>query len=417
MSELNLPDVLAERIRALAQSEKVSVEELLTIMVDRYTVASRLKVAENPLTLSGSGETAAEDDAPVFPVAGAYPPGSLKPITSDNVDQMVILGGLSFPDRLTGIDYSPDGKYLAIRLETRMVLWDVNAGQEYASFEHNAWIETFDFTPDGKALIVSAGNTLTRTATNSTLHYWNIATRQEAYTWKPQVGFVNSIAVNPQNPDIVALLSSERQFVEGRHNAITISNSGIELWNGTNFITRYTDFRQFYREGYNKLNDRVLEFGHDGKTIFVCLDNGGHFSGQVLAWEGLGNGSLYAISEPDECFMGLKLDRQGKKLAISNAPAGKLSVRDLASGEIIYSDEDAHQLPYRLEFDGTGSLLIVGRSPKGREAGRVDFVNLQSGETVRKLSSQHVGTMITISPDNTIFATEGKEVLLWGIPQ
>jgi WD40 repeat protein len=415
MSHLALPDALAELIRALAQSEKVSVEELLTIMVDRYTVASRLKVAENPLTLSGTEETDATESIPTYPVPGAYPPGSLKAITADNVDQMVILGALSFPDRLTGVGYSPDGKYLAIRLETRMVLWDVNAGQEYASFEHNAWVETFDFTPDGKALIVSAGNVFTKTAIGSTLHYWNIATRQEIYTWKPQVGFVNSIAVNPQNPEIVALLSSERQFVEGRHNAITTSNSGVELWDGTNLITRYTDFRQFYREGYNKLSDRVLEFGHDGKTVFVCLDNGGHFSGQVLAWEGLGNGDLYAISEPDECFMGLKLDRAGKKLAISNAPAGKLSVRDLASGAIIYNNEDAHQLPYRLEFDGTGDILIVGRSPKGREAGRVDFVNLQTGETVRRLSS-HVGS-ITFSPDNTALAIESKEVLLWGIPQ
>lgn len=74
----------------------------------------------------------------------------------------------------------------------------------------------------------------------------------------------------------------------------------------------------------------------------------------MLAWEGLGNGELHAISEPNECFMGLTLDRQGNNLAISNAPDGKLSVHNLASGTVIYANEETHQLPYWLEFDGSG---------------------------------------------------------------
>ena len=57
MSDLPLSDALAERIRTLAESEKISVEELLTVMVDRYTIASRVKVAENQLKVSGSEES------------------------------------------------------------------------------------------------------------------------------------------------------------------------------------------------------------------------------------------------------------------------------------------------------------------------------------------------------------------------
>src|SRR5262249_21128970 len=156
--ELSLPDTLAKRILELAQSEKISVEELLTIMVDRYTVASRLKVSQKQLSLSDSEmEEVAELPAPL-PAFGAYPPGSLKPITTDNVDQMISLGALDFSGRITGIGYSPDAKYLAIRLETKMILWDMHTSQQYAVFEHDAWIETFAFTPDGKSLIVSVGN-------------------------------------------------------------------------------------------------------------------------------------------------------------------------------------------------------------------------------------------------------------------
>jgi len=414
MSDLSLSDALAERIRALAQSEKISVEELLTIMVDRYTVASRLSVAEDQLKVSGTEEDT--QSSPEHPAFRGYPSGDLNAITPDNIDQMTVLGALDFPDRVNCIEFSPDGKYLAIRFKTRMVLWDMRTSQEYAVFEHDAWIETFAFTPDGKSLIVSTGNMLSKTTTGSTLHYWNVETRQEEYTWKPQVGFANTIVIDPQNPQVIALLSVEREIVKDRPNAITISNVGIELWDGKNLVTRYTDFRQFYREGYNILNDRVLAFGNDGKTLFVCLNNGGHFGGQVLAWEGLGNGEVKAISEPNECFMGLTLDRQGAQLATSNAPEGKLSVRNLSSGTVIYSNEDAHQRPYGLEFDRTGKMLVVSRTPRSREAGRVDFINLQTGETIRKLTSPgHIS--MSFSPDNTIFALKTDVVLLWGMPQ
>ena len=293
----------------------------------------------------------------------------------------------------------------------------MHTSQQYAVFEHDAWIETFAFTSDGKSLIVSAGNAFNKTTTGSKLHRWNVATAQEEYTWNTQVGFANAIAANPQNPDVIALLSCKREFVEERPNSIMTSDSWVELWDGKKLITRYTDFRQFYREGFNKLNDRVIEFGHDGKTVFVCLDNGGgHFSGQILAWEGLGTGELRAISELNACFMGLKLDHQGNNLAISNAPAGKLSVRKLTSGTIIFAHEDKNQLPYMLEFDAFGSILVVGRNTKERQSGRVDLINLQTGETIRKLPSKHVGA-ITFSPDNTILAIQTDAIELWGIPQ
>src|SRR5690349_15926944 len=136
MSDFTLSDALTKRIVALAKAESMSVEELLTVMVERYTVASKLKTAKNPLALEQE-----PDDSPEYPVLSAYPTGSLAPITADNIDQMTVLGALKFPDdRICGIQFSPDGKYLVIRLEQRLVLWDVQRGQEYAIFEHNAWI-------------------------------------------------------------------------------------------------------------------------------------------------------------------------------------------------------------------------------------------------------------------------------------
>jgi WD40 repeat protein len=413
VSEFSLPDALAKRIRDLAQSEKIAVEELLTIMVDRYTVASRLKTAEKPLSLSTSEGEDVEDVPPPLPPFEAHPSGTLQPITTENVDQIVELGALNFPGRITGMGYSPDGKYLAIRLEQKLVLWDMHTSQQYAEFDHDAWIETFAFTPDGKFLVVSSGNVFSKTATGSTIHYWNIETQQEEFSWKPQVGFANVIAVAPHNPLVVALISSERSFIEERPNSISISNVGVELWDSGSIITRFTDFRQFYQEGYNRLNDRVLAFGHDGATLYVCL-NSGRF-GQILAWEGLWRGKLNAISEPNECFMGLKLDHQGNNLAISNAPEGKLTVRNLASNAIIYANEDKNQLPYWLEFDATGNILIVGRHTRHREASRIDFVNLQTGETIREITDVHF-SHLAFSPDNTSFAIQTNEIVLWGIP-
>jgi WD40 repeat protein len=256
------------------------------------------------------------------------------------------------------------------------------------------------------------------------LHCWDVATAQEQYTWTPQIGFVNAIAFNPQNPEIIALMSMERELIG--NNGMRPFNTGIELWNGRKFIQRYNDFRQFYSEGYNKLNDRLLEFGHDGKTVFVCLFNGDGFGhgGQVLAWEGLGDGSLRAVTEPGVCFYEMRLNRQGNHLAVSNAPEGKLSIHDIESGAIVYNHIDTEQLPYQLEFDSTGNILAVGRNPKNRTEGRIDLINLTRGEKIWELPINHVGE-VAFSPDNTLMVIEitgnrksgNQAIVFWGIPQ
>lgn len=434
MADLTLPDELVHHIRSIAEQEKRSVGDVVETMVEQYlarktltqNLTEKIEVAANPLTLANSDEGSTTPDfISSLPVFGSYPPGTLQLISIENIDQIAALGKLEFPeDRVTGIYYSPDGKYLAIRLETKVVLWDMHTSQQYAVLEHNKWIETLAFSPDGKSLIVSAGNVLGKTISGSKLHYWDVATAQEVYTWTPQVGFVNAIAFNPQNPEIIALMSMERELIG--NNGMRPFNAGIELWDGTNLIQRYTDFRQFYSEGYNKLNDRLLEFGHDGKTIFVCLFNsdGLQHGGQVIAWEALGSGSLQAITDKNACFFEMKLNRQGNHLAVSNAPEGKLSVHDIESGAVVYSHIDTEQLPYQLEFDSTGNILAVGRNPKNRTEGRIDLINLTRSEKIWELPINHVGD-IAFSPNNTLLAVEitgnrksgNQAIVFWGIPR
>lgn len=346
---------------------------------------------------------------------GAYPPHTLKPITFDNIDQMQELGVLKFPDRVTGIKYSPGGKHLAVRFAERIVLWDMHSGEQYRSLEYNAWVEALTFSHDGKFLVISVGNPLNKTISSSSLHTWNVETGQEEYVWTPNVGIVSAIAFNPQNSDIIALVSYERHVTPP--NAMSISNVGIELWRQRELVQRYTDFKQFFGEGENKLNPWGLEFSPDGKTLFVCSIKRG---GPILAWEDLGNGALKAVTEPGESFSEWQIDRQGEYLAAHDIVTGKLLVRHLNSSAVVYSTSDAEQ-PHCLGFDGEGQMLVVAWYEEGNRA-IVELVDIKSGKTGRKLFEPI--SSVAFSPDNRTLAVEliqshepgMQEIAVWGIP-
>lgn len=356
--------------------------------------------------------------------SGTYSFDTLKPINVENIVQIREIGSMKFSERVTGIAFSPDGEYLAIRQEYKIILWNTHTAQEHRSLEHKGrWIEAFAFSADGKSLLTSAGSAFSPQTPGSILHHWNIETGQEEFNWTPAIGFASALAFNPQNPNVIALISFDRKpSLVGK--GIQVSNVGIELWNRGNLIQRFTDFRQFYREGYNQLNQHLLEYSPDGKTFYLCLFAGNHNEGQVLAWEGLGSGEIKAVSDRGECFYGLKLSRLGNHLAMTNHLTGKLSVRYVESGSIVYSDVNVDSPPHRFDFDREGSILVVGRDKKNEPGDIVDIISIGAGKTIRQLSAKYIGE-VTFSPDNKMLAIEMsqdpkqgiEEIALWGIPQ
>jgi predicted transcriptional regulator len=139
MTDLTLPDELAQHIHSIAEQEKRPVEDVVEAMVEQYlarktltqNLTEKIEIAANPLTVGQTDEASRVSDfLASLPTFGVYPPGTLQPISTENIDQMTALGKLEFPeDRVTGIYYSPNGMYLAIRLETKVVLWDMHTSQ------------------------------------------------------------------------------------------------------------------------------------------------------------------------------------------------------------------------------------------------------------------------------------------------
>jgi WD40 repeat protein len=305
---------------------------------------------------------------------------------------------------------------------------------KYRSFPHHAYINSAAFSADGKLLLTDTKSMLDAEAVGSELHCWNVETGEEVYRWKPQVGFTGAVAFNPQNPNIVALTSFERDLRipneprDPRLRAIIKKyNAGIELWDGTNLIQRFNYFTQFYRECTDELEERILHFSRDGKTLYGCLQCGGMPpQKRVFATEYLGSGDSRLVTEPGECSDHLELNRQENYLAVSNVSAGRLTVRHLDSGKVIYSDIDDVYLPYCLDFDGEGQMLVVGRMRAGQSSTKVvEIIDVARGKLLRKLTTRAVRFFAVFSPDNRILAVEMyqdedasmESIVLWGIPQ
>jgi len=229
-------------------------------------------------------------------------PQNLEPINVDNIGQLREVGGFNFPEGLIrGLRYSPDSKYLAVLLDNEVILWGIQAAMKHLSFPHFAYIESAAFSSDGKLLLTNSKSMLDSEATGSELHCWDVETGKELYQCKPEVGFVGAIAFNPQNPSIRALTSFERTLQtrtsEHDHKITTMIDSfniGIELWDGENLVRRVSDFID--REGMHRIDERLLAFSRDGKTMYGCA--GPYSQKQVFAWEGLGSGDIHTVTEP-----------------------------------------------------------------------------------------------------------------------
>jgi WD40 repeat protein len=103
------------------------------------------------------------------------------------------------------VDFSPDGKLLAVYSEAEAKLWDVTTGEHVYTFE----MGLARFSPDGKILAVTRGDEL---------NLWNTVTRKMLYT--SPIGHTNRITAIAFMPDGQALLSASE-------------DSTVKLWNTT----------------------------------------------------------------------------------------------------------------------------------------------------------------------------------------
>jgi WD40 repeat protein/energy-coupling factor transporter ATP-binding protein EcfA2 len=285
-----------------------------------------------------------------------------------NVARGVRLGTLGYPQfsgQVQALDFSPDGRRLAIDLDNEILLWDVSrripVGRPLVA--HSDLVLALTFSPDGDT-VVSGGN-------DRTITLWDVA---HAGTLPGHEDSAYSVAFSPKG-ELLASGSTDRVLLW------SVARRGIVKVLKSGFIDS-------------------LAFSRDGQTLAA-----GDADGKLTLWD-------------VPSFRGSALRAHTNRVnSIAFNPDGGVLASGDGSGRIIFWDfqqrtkvaEASIEGPvHKLAFSPDGRTLVVGGG------GTVTLWDATRHVRTGVLEGG-VGRALAFSPDGTFLATDDENwnVILW----
>jgi WD40 repeat protein/serine/threonine protein kinase len=110
---------------------------------------------------------------------------------------------LNFSNRVTGVQFHPDGRSLAIAGENSVELWDAQTGQQLLTFPgHEENNQAVAFSPDGRQLAAVAG--LISVHPDREVKVWETHTGKAIFSMRGHVGGIRSVAYSPNGLRLVS---------------------------------------------------------------------------------------------------------------------------------------------------------------------------------------------------------------------
>ncbi len=267
---------------------------------------------------------------------------------------------------ITGnMQYSPDGKELAVASDKGIWIYNARTGAEVALLSgHRGDVLAIAYAPNGKT-IASAGR-------DETVRLWNPKTGENLATLTGHGGLVTGVAFSPDG----------KQLVSGSGDATVClwsTETRRQLWS--------SDTPQARDQG---IQDPAIREAFD----LPPLPYKSPFEKLALQWV------LAVAYSPD-----------GKILASSGSSDGTIQLWDVNSGKHIKTLKGHTDMVRSLAFSPDGKTLV-----SGSEDDTLRIWNTNTGRMLRKLSghSNEVKS-VTFSRDGKIIASAGKDatVRLW----
>ena len=274
--------------------------------------------------------------------------------------------------RITAIQYSRDGRLLAIASSIGIWLYDTDSSEELPQLtKHIGGVSSVSFSPDGKTLAGGSGREI---------RLLDVKTGAHIFTLKGHTTFVWSVSFSP----------------DGKTLASASRDKTIRLWDAETGVHKQTI------RGHT---DEVLSvsFSPDGKT----LASGG-WDATIRLWD-VKTGALKRILKGHTATINsVSFSPDGKTLA--SASGKEIHLLDVKTGA------------YKRKLKGhTGTVNSVSFSPDGKTLASaswdktIGLWNAKTGALKRMLEghTSNISSVAYSSDGKTLASASGREIRLW----
>jgi WD40 repeat protein len=283
-----------------------------------------------------------------------------------------------------GVAYSPDGGRIASASWDRTIrIWDAATGRVIRAAVAAQPVHAVAFHPDG-ARLASAG-------TKGELILWDAGTGQ---TIRSLLGH-----------DPARLIEHVAFSRDGKTLASTSEDGTIKLWDvDTGKLIRSLEDHPVHTVG-------EIAFGADGRTLLSIAGS----TPVIRIWDVAGGGLIRTIQGDGTApFTCLAIRPDGKMIA-TGARAGKIQLRDAATGSVVRELADFHNphIILSLAFSRDGKALASASF-----MGHVAFWDVSTGSLVRTIRGHSKAVYdVAFSPDGVHLASASADgtVKLWDI--
>ena len=304
--------------------------------------------------------------------------------------------------RITGnMQYSPDGKDLAVASDMGIWLYDARTGAEVALLSgHNGEVKSIAYSPDGK-MLASAG-------LDETVRLWNPKTGENLATLMGHDGLVTGVAFSPDGKTLVS--GSGDATVR-----LWSTETRRQLWSSDTPQTRMQAPKVRDVFGFESAPGPfdvlafrwvlAVAYSPDGKT----LASSGSSDGTIQLWEAESGTHIRTLKGHTDTVRTLAFSPDGKTL-VSGSKDDTLRVWDVNTGRMLRKLAGHSNDLKSVVFSRDGKMIA-----SGSEDATVRLWDAETGRFLPTLRGHFWGIeAVAFSPDGkTVVSGDSSTILFW----